>query len=187
MGQRGGHADREALSGDRPPAGDRQPSGGGAPQAGDAEALPAPLAAVVQEFDGADRGMRTEMLIEYADQFESVPATVATRPFPESARAPRCESEAYVFATDRADGTLDLWFAVENPQGLSAKAWGAILGDTLSGQPLEQVARVPQDTIFKIFGRDISMGKGQGLIGMLDVVQHEARRRLQRRGAGGAV
>jgi cysteine desulfuration protein SufE len=173
MGQRGGHADREALS--------------GAPQAGDAEALPAPLAAVVQEFDGADRGMRTEMLIEYADQFESVPSMVATRPFPESARAPRCESEAYVFATDRADGTLDLWFAVENPQGLSAKAWGAILGDTLSGQPLEQVARVPQDTIFKIFGRDISMGKGQGLIGMLDVVQHEARRRLQRRGAGGAV
>jgi len=175
------------LSGDRPPAGDRQPSGGGAPQAGDAEALPAPLAAVVQEFDGADRGMRTEMLIEYADQFASVPATVAMRPFPESARAPRCESEAYVFATDRADGTLDLWFAVENPQGLSAKAWGAILGDTLSGQPLEQVVRVPQDTIFKIFGRDISMGKGQGLIGMLDVVQHEARRRLQRRGAGGAV
>ena len=174
MGQRGGHADREALS--------------GTPHAeGSEAALPAPLAAVVKEFDGADRGMRTEMLIEYADQFESVPATVATRPFPESARAPRCESDAYVFATDRADGTLDLWFAVENPQGLSAKAWGAILDDTLSGQPLEQVARVPQDTIFKIFGRDISMGKGQGLIGMLDVVQHEARRRLQRRRGDTAV
>jgi len=167
VGQRGGHADRAALS-VRPPS-------------GDPEALPGPLAAVVAEFDAVDRGMRAEMLIEYADQFESVPATVATRPFPEAARAPRCESEAYVFATDRPDGTLDLWFAVENPQGLSAKAWGAILKETLSGQPLEAVVHVPQDTIFKIFGRDISMGKGQGLVGMLDVVQHEARRRLQRR------
>ena len=154
----------------------------GSASAGGADALPAPLAAVVAEFEGADRGMRTEMLIEYADQFESVPATVASRPYPESARAPRCESEAFVFATDRPDGTLDLWFAVENPQGLSAKAWGAILKHTLAGMPLEQVARVPQDTIFKIFGREISMGKGQGLIGMLEVVQHEARRRLQRRG-----
>jgi cysteine desulfuration protein SufE len=155
-----------------------------ASHAGDADALPAPLADVVAEFDAVDRGMRAEMLIEYADQFESVPATVASRPYPESARAPRCESEAFVFVTDRPDGTLDLWFAVENPQGLSAKAWGAILKDTLSGQPLEQVARVPQDTIFHIFGRDISMGKGQGLVGMLDVVQHEARRRLRQRGGG---
>jgi hypothetical protein len=89
-----------------------------------------------------------------------------------------------VFATDLPDGSLRFWFAVENPQGLSAKAWGAILKDTLSGQPLEQVARVPQDTIFHIFGRDISMGKGQGLVGMLDVVQHEARRRLRQRGGG---
>ena len=169
MGQRGGHAGREALS--------------DSTRAGDADALPAPLADVVAEFDAVDRGMRAELLIEYADQFESVPATVATRPFPESARAPRCESEAYVFATDRPDGTLDLWFAVENPQGLSAKAWAAILKETLSGQPLADVARVPQDTIFRIFGRDISMGKGQGLVGMLEVVQHEARRRLQRRGA----
>src|SRR5262249_60434942 len=99
----------------------------------------------------------------------------------ESARAPRGESEAYVFVTDRADGSVDLWFAVENPQGLSAMAWAVILRETLSGQPLEQVAVVPQDTIFRIFGRDISMGKGQGLVGMLEVVQHEVRRRLRHR------
>jgi cysteine desulfuration protein SufE len=145
------------------------------------EALPAPLAAAVAEFDAADRSLRTELLIEHADQFESVPAAVATRPFPEVNRAPRCESDAYVFATDRPDGTLDYWFAVENPQGLSAKAWAVILREALSGQSLEAIVRVPQDTIFHIFGRDISMGKGQGLIGMLDLVQHEARRRLRSR------
>ncbi|MEQ1831985.1 MAG: SufE family protein [Candidatus Eisenbacteria bacterium] len=144
------------------------------------EALPAALASVVGEFESVDRGLRAEMLIEYADQFQEVPADVATRPWPESARAPRCESDAYVFATDQPDGRLKLWFAVENPQGLSAKAWAVLLDETLSGQPLEQVARVPHDVVFKIFGRDLSMGKGQGLLGMLEVVQHEARRRLER-------
>ena len=149
--------------------------------------LPAPLANVVADFELVDRAMRSEMLIEYADQFTEVPAEVASRPFPEANRAPRCESEAFVFATDRPDGTIKLWFAVENPQGLSAKAWGAILEETLSGQPLEQVARVPQDVIFRIFGRDLSMGKGQGLVGMLEFVQHEARKRLdaRRRDAAG--
>jgi cysteine desulfuration protein SufE len=86
-----------------------------------------------------------------------------------------------VFATDQDDGTLKYWFAVENPQGISAKAWAAVLDETLSGQPLEAVAKVPQDVVFQIFGRDVSMGKGQGLIGMLELVQHEARRRLEQR------
>ncbi len=147
-----------------------------------AAGVPAPLAALEAEFAGADRGLRTEMLIAYADQFAEVPPEVAARPFPERHRAPRCESDAYVFATDREDGTVRFWFAVENPQGISAKAWAAILDETLSGQPLEEVARVPQDVIFAIFGREISMGKGQGLVGMLDLVHHEARTRLAARG-----
>ena len=148
------------------------------------EGVPETLANVVSEFEHLDRGMRAEMLIEYADQFTEVPPDVASRPFPEEKRAPRCESEAFVFATDRPDGTMKLWFAVENPQGISARAWASILDETLSGQPIEEVARVPQDMIFKIFGRDISMGKGQGLIGMLELVHHEARKRLQARRPG---
>ncbi len=141
-------------------------------------ALPAPMADVLAEFEPLDRRLRAELLIEYADQFEPVAEDVAAKPYPESARAPRCESDAYVFATDADGGTLRFHFAVENPQGLSAKAWAVILDETLSRQPLEQVAAVPQDVIFRIFGRELSMGKGQGLVGMLDVVQHLARQRL---------
>jgi cysteine desulfuration protein SufE len=143
--------------------------------------LPAPLADVVADFEFVDRGLRAEMLIEYADRFEEVPASIAARPYPEARRAPRCESEAYVFAVPRPDGTFDLHFAVENPQGLSAKAWAVILADSLSGQPLEDVAAVPQDVLYRIFGRDLSMGKGQGLLGMLELVQHDARRVLDQR------
>jgi cysteine desulfuration protein SufE len=83
-----------------------------------------------------------------------------------------------VWAEDLPDGTLKFHFAVENPQGLSAKAWAVIMDTTLSGAPLEQVASVSPDVIFTLYGKDISMGKGQGLMGMLDHVTSAARRRL---------
>ncbi len=159
--------------------------GAGDPGAGRAMSerleVPEPLAAALAEFDSLDRGLRAEMLIEAADRFEGVPAEVASRPYDEEHRVPRCESEAYLYATDREDGTLKLWFAVENPQGVSAKAWAVILDETLSGQPLEQLVCVPQDVVFRIFGRDVSMGKGQGMVGMLEQAQFEARRRLEQR------
>jgi cysteine desulfuration protein SufE len=145
------------------------------------DGIPAPLAALIEEFEHLDRSGRTDWLVDYADRFVTVPAEVATRPFPEVNRAPQCESDAYVWAIDRPDGTLRFHFAVENPQGLSAKAWCAILGETLSGAPLEQVARVPADVIYRIFGRELSMGKGQGLIGVLELVTRAARDRLARR------
>ncbi len=145
--------------------------------------LPERLDELVREVQSLDRTDRAETLIDYADRFVEVPPEVAIRPFPESQRAPRCESDAYVWVTDRPDGTLQLYFAVENPQGISAKAWAVILDETLSGLPAEQIARVPGDIVFDIFGKDLSMGKGQGLLGMLEVVHHEARRRLRARHA----
>ena len=139
---------------------------------------PAKLEELLLEFAPLERTERMESLIDWSDQFTEVAPEIAARPYPERNRAPRCESEAYVFATDRPDGTLQFHFAVENPQGLSAKAWAAILDHTASGAPLEQVAAIDPDAIYRIFGRDLSMGKGQGLLGMLELVQFEARRRL---------
>ena len=146
-----------------------------------AASMPARLRELLLDFEPLPRTERREMLIDWADQFVEVAPAVAARPFPDLNRAPRCESDAYVFATDRPDGTMDIHFAVENPQGLSAKAWGAILADTASGAPLEEVAAIDPEAIYQIFGRDLSMGKGQGLIGMLELVQFEARKRLKTR------
>jgi cysteine desulfuration protein SufE len=140
-----------------------------------------PIEELAREFAVYDRNERSEMLIDYAGRFAEVSPAIANRPFPEEHRAPRCESDAFVWAQDLPDGTLKFHFAVENPQGLSAKAWAAIMDETLSGRPLTEVARVSADTIFDIFGRDLSMGKGQGLVGMLDMVHHEAKKRLAAR------
>lgn len=139
------------------------------------------MKSVLEDFAFADRTERAELLIEAADRFEEVPPRIATRPFPEENHVQRCESEAYVWAEDLPDGTLKYYFAVENPQGLSAKAWSVILDETLSGQPLEQVAEVSPDAVFTIYGKDISMGKGQGLMGILAHVTHAAKRRLDAR------
>lgn len=136
---------------------------------------------VLDDFAFADRQERIDLLIEYADRFRPVPESIATRPFPEENHVPRCESEAYVWAEDQPDGTLKFHFAVENPQGLSAKAWSVILDETLSGQPLEQVAAVPADSVFTVFGKEVSMGKGMGLMGIVDMVTAFARQRLKAR------
>jgi cysteine desulfuration protein SufE len=140
--------------------------------------IPASLETVLEDFAFVDRAERAELLIEAADRFEEVPAAIATRPFPEENHVQRCESEAYVWAEDQPDGTLKSHFAVENPQGLSAKSWGVIMDETLSGQPLAEVAAVSPEVVFAIYGKDLSMGKGQGLMGMLSHVTHAAKERL---------
>ena len=123
-----------------------------------------------------DTAERTQLLLEYADRYKEVPASVASRPFDQSALVPHCESEAYVWAVPNGDGTLKLHFAVENPSGVSAKALAAILDRTLSGQPAEEIARVDPEIVEKIFRQNISMGKGMGLMSMVQRVQALAKR-----------
>ena len=144
---------------------------------------PEKLAEVVEDMESVtDRRERADLLIEMADRFSEVkvPATLASKPYDERHRAPACESEAYVWAVDQPDGTLRYYFDVLNPQGLSAMAMAVILGETVSGQPLEQVVKVSDEVVFKIFGKELSMGKGAGLMGILALVRAEARRRLQK-------
>ena len=129
-----------------------------------------------QMFDPADR---TGMLLSYADQFKEVPPSIATRPFPTSHQVPQCESDAYVWAQKMPDDTLKLYFAVENPSGVSAKALASILDKTLSGQPASEIATVNCDIVEKIFRQNISMGKGMGLMSMVNAVQALARRASQ--------
>jgi len=133
----------------------------------------------------SDRGERIQLLIDIADRFREVPPQIARRPFPEENRVPACESEAYVWGEARPDGALDYHFAVENPQGISAKALAVLLGDSLSGAPPEEVAAVPQDIVYDVFGSELSMGKSMGLMGMVSMVANLAKKQLAVRGEAG--
>lgn len=124
------------------------------------------------------RDERIDFLIAISDDFEPVPASVATKPYEEAHRVIGCESEAFVWAIDRPDGTLDFHFDVLNPQGLSAMAMCAILNQSCSGAPLEQVAAINGEVVFTFFGKDISMGKGRGLTEIINAVVYAANQRL---------
>jgi cysteine desulfuration protein SufE len=126
-----------------------------------------------------DPADRTDLLLSYADQFRDVPSAVAQRPFDPSHQVPQCESDAYAWAMKRPDGTLALHFAVENPSGISAKALAAILEKTLSGSTPAEIEAVSPDIVEQIFRQNISMGKGMGLMGMVNAVRALAARARQ--------
>jgi len=73
------------------------------------------------------------------------------------------------------DGTLKLYFAVENPSGVSARALSAILDRTLSGLPAADIATIEPEIVERIFRQNISMGKGLGLMSLVQAVRALAR------------
>ncbi len=149
--------------------------------------IPAPLAELLESLDLLpDRNDRIALLLDLGERFREVPPEVARRPFAGSHRVPGCESEAFVWASPRGDGTFDLHFAVENPQGVSAKSLAVLLARGLSGQPVEEVLAVPQDVVYRIFGRELSMGKSMGLMGMVTKAQSEIRRQVAGTGSAAA-
>jgi sulfur transfer protein SufE len=139
--------------------------------------LPGALRDVIDTFalvsDSADRA---NLLIDFADRFRPVPPEIAAPPFSRDHLVPYCESEAYVWLVPQADGTANLHFAVENPSGISAKALASILMSTLSGLTPEEIEQVSPDIVEQIFRQNISMGKGMGLMAMVQAVQALARR-----------
>ncbi len=148
----------------------------------DFSAYPARLREVLEIF--ADNpAERNAMLIEYSDQFKGVPEHIATRPYPQGNQVPHCESDAYVFIEPlddpqtTPDPRVQFYFAVENPFGVSARALSAVLDSTINGLRASEIANMPiEDIVPTLFGKNISMGKGQGLLGIAAMVKLLARR-----------
>ena len=141
---------------------------------------PAKLQEYLEDFSFiSSRDERIDFLIAISDEFEPVPAEIAAKPYNEANRVVGCESEAFVWAIDAPGNTLDFHFDVLNPQGLSAMAMCAILDQSCSGAPLEQVAAINGEVVFTFFGRDISMGKGRGLTELVNAVVYSAKQRLR--------
>jgi cysteine desulfuration protein SufE len=136
----------------------------------------------VLEIFNENPGDRNAMLVEYSDQFEGVPERIATRPYPLAHQVPHCESDTYVFVEPQGEPAgpntkLKFYFAVENPFGVSARSLSAILDQTLSGLPAGVIAKMPiEDLVPTLFGKNISMGKGQGLLSIASVVKVLAQR-----------
>jgi cysteine desulfuration protein SufE len=122
-----------------------------------------------------DESERINILIDYAEKFREVPPEIAEKPFPEKNKVPFCESGAYVWIKKQNDNTLKLYFSIENPQGISAKALAAILDRTLSGETPENIVKINEEIVNKIFGNGLSTRKNMGLAGIIQMIKREAK------------
>ena len=119
------------------------------------------------------RQERIEALIAIGDEF--VNPTIKEFPRTAESRVPGCESEVFITAKPRSDGTLTYLIAVDNPQGISAMALATMLVRACSGAPKEEINEISEDIVFEIFGNELSMGKTMGLTGMVRMVKHLAK------------
>ncbi len=120
-----------------------------------------------------DRTERIQVLVSLAERFRDVSPETAIRPFEESRRVPGCESDAFVWVKAVGDNMF-VEFAVENPQGVSAKALATVLKLGLDGQPIEAADQLDDELVFTLFGSGLSMGKNLGLTNMVRAVRHQA-------------
>jgi cysteine desulfuration protein SufE len=127
--------------------------------------------------DITDRETLGEFLIETAARYQDLPTTVCQRPYPEDHRIVGCESEVYLWLR-YIENRSKFFFAVENPQGISAKALAVILDESFSGLKREELhteaLSLAPDLVFTIFGRNLTIGRGQGLQSMVATVKRLA-------------
>ncbi|MBL8048859.1 MAG: SufE family protein [Chthonomonas sp.] len=117
-----------------------------------------------------DRSERIQALIDLANQWQGVPESVAARPYDRNHQVHGCESEVYVFAVGDAN-QVQFHVAVENPQGMSAMAMAALLTQTINGLSAADIAAIDENIVYEVFGRELSMGKSMGLMGMIRLMK----------------
>lgn len=120
----------------------------------------------------SDRDEKIEYLLEISSRFKEVPTNIASRPFDKSHKVPACESDVYVWVKKNTGNIITLYFAVENPQGVSAKALAVILDEIYSGCAEDQIQLIPEDLVSRIFGDSISLVKGEGLRNMIRMIKN---------------
>lgn len=121
---------------------------------------------------------KIDVLVNYAESFTEVPKSIAAHPFPQTNKVEYCESEAYVWVIKLDEGKFELYFAVDNPGGISAKALCSILQKTLSGKDAMTILSVNSDLVFELFGTKISMGKNLGLTGIIRMIHSQVKKML---------
>ncbi len=128
---------------------------------------------LVEDFASIDdQGQRADLLIELSEDYIEVPDSIASRPYPDSLKVPGCESDVYLFAVPETSGnSFKYHFAVDNPQGISAMAMAAFIDQTLSGVENSLVKDIDSEFVHTLFGKQLSMGKGQGLTNMIMMVK----------------
>ena len=133
--------------------------------------LPPALQSQIDDLSCLERTDRIDYLIAIGEEYQNF--SEAEVPREEVRKVPGCESEVFL-ASEAYENGRRFRFAVDNPQGISAMAMAMILDRGLSGVAPNLIQEVPEEIVYDIFGRELSMGKSLGLKGMIQMLKREA-------------
>lgn len=134
--------------------------------------MPAPLAAVVEEFAEVDGQDKLALLLEFATELPDLPAHLeeaAMEPVPE------CQSPLFlhVDATDRDRVRLYFSAPMEAP---TTRGFASILAAGLDGQPAEEILATPDDFYAELgLAKLISPLRLRGMSAMLTRIKRRLR------------
>lgn len=105
--------------------------------------LPQRLAEIVEEFAGAPREDKLELLLEYSQLLPPLPERFAQHP-ERLEPVPECQSPVFLVTELDADGHVRLFFDAP-PQSPTTRGFAGIFHAGLDGQPPDEVLAVPAD------------------------------------------
>jgi cysteine desulfuration protein SufE len=115
--------------------------------------MPSKLAEIVNEFASAPRDVVLEMLLEYSDGVEPLPAEMRGHDGME--QVPECQTAFFLRADVQPDKTVRTYFDCP-PEAPTTRAFAGILAEGLAGATIDEVLAVPDDLYAQ-------MGLGQAI------------------------
>jgi cysteine desulfuration protein SufE len=105
--------------------------------------LPKKLQEIVDDFAGASREEKVEMLIGYSESLPSLPDRLKEER-DQMDPVPECMTPVFLFGEKQADGGIVFHFDIP-PQSPTVRGLAAILANGLNGSRPEEVLSVPAD------------------------------------------
>jgi cysteine desulfuration protein SufE len=109
--------------------------------------MPAKLAEIVDDFASAPREVVLEMLLEFSDDVQPLPAEFAEHAGME--QVPECQTPFFLKAEVQPDDTVKTYFDCP-PEAPTTRAFAGILADGLEGATTDEILAVPDDLYAKM-------------------------------------
>ena len=115
---------------------------------------------------------RLETLIELAEGLPPLSQGRSAQPFPESCRVQECQTPVYMWV-EVCDGRVALEADVPR-KSPTVRGLVALLVESLNGQPVEVVRRLPDDLLQELHLAEVlGMTRQQGFAGLVGRIRHQ--------------
>jgi len=145
------------------------------------DSLPAPLAAIRDDFLALGVPDRLQLLLEFSNELPALPAEYADHP-DLLERVEECQSPVFIFVTVGADGDapdMVRMHATAPRESPTTRGFASILAEGLSGLSAAEVLGVPADYPLTLgLSEAVSPLRIRGMVGMLGRVQRQVRARV---------